>query len=55
MLLGHREILGMNPLQADWIESQTKTLDAIIERGSITPAERQKMVRGAQLVLYSVL
>ncbi len=55
MLLGHREILGMKPLQAGWIEGQTKTLDAIIKRGSITPAERQKMVRGAQLVLYSVL
>lgn len=55
ILLGHREALGVKPLQAAWIEGQMKILDAILERGSVTPAERRKMVRGAQLVLYSVL
>jgi hypothetical protein len=55
MLLSHKEGLGIKALQVAWIESQTKTLDKVIKRGSITPAERRKMVRAAQVVLYSVL
>ncbi len=54
-LLDHREDLEMKPLSIALIRSQLKTLDAVIERGTITPSERQRMLRGAQVILYSVL
>jgi Zn-dependent M28 family amino/carboxypeptidase len=55
LLLDHRDKLEIKPLPTALIRSQLKTLDAVIERGSITPSERQRMLRGAQVVLYSVL
>ncbi len=41
--------------QAFLMRNALRTLDVVIERGSITPAERIAMVRIAQLVLVSVL
>ncbi len=55
LLLEHRDELEMKPLSVALIRAQVKTLNAVIERGTITPSERQGMLRGAQVILYSVL
>ena len=55
LLLDHRDDLEMKPLSAALIQAQLKTLDAVIQRGKITDSERQRMLRGAQVILYSVL
>ncbi|HEU5117204.1 MAG TPA: M28 family peptidase, partial [Isosphaeraceae bacterium] len=55
LLLEHRDELEMKPLSVALIRAQIKTLSAVIERGTITPSERQRMLRGAQVILYSVL
>ncbi len=55
ILLDHSEQLKMKPVQMRWISGQLKTFDEIIERGKITPSERTRMVRIAQIVLYTVL
>lgn len=55
ILLDHREQLAMKPLAEGLVRTQLKVLDAVIERGKITEGERARMLRGAQIILYSVL
>ncbi len=54
-LLQHREELQIKGPQAALMTSTIGQLDAIIDRGEITSAERTRMVRVAQIVLFSVL
>jgi hypothetical protein len=54
-LLAHRDELKIKGLPLSLMTKNLPTLDAIIDRGTITPAERSKLLRVAQYVLYSVL
>lgn len=54
-LLAHREELKIGRAQVLLMSNTLRSLDAIIARGTITPAERTGMVRAAQIVLISVL
>jgi hypothetical protein len=54
-LLNHGGQLSLKPIQAGWLKSQIEVLEEAIERGSLTPSERRRMVINAQLVLYSIL
>lgn len=54
-LLDQGAKLRVKPLQAGWLKSQIRDLDDAIQRGVLTPVERQRMLLNAQMVLYSVL
>lgn len=54
-LLEHSEQLKIGGPQALLMRTCLRTLDAVVARGKITPAERSGMVRVAQIVLLSVL
>jgi hypothetical protein len=54
-LLEHRDQLSIKPVILLLMNRTVDQLDAIVARGSITPAERTRMVRAVQAVLFSVL
>ena len=54
-LLEHRDDLEIPPAVAVLMRNALRNLDAVVARGTITPAERSAMVRIAQVVLVSVL
>jgi hypothetical protein len=54
-LLDHRETLKIGPAQAILMKNALRNLDAVLQRGTITPAERAGLVQVARLVLVSVL
>jgi hypothetical protein len=54
ILLEHRAVLKIPPLQARLMTNTLSSLDPIIERGTITPGERSGMVNVARLVLFSL-
>ena len=53
--LDHRKDLNIGPTKAAIMTNALRTLDAVAERGSITPSERASMIRVAQLILFTVL
>jgi Zn-dependent M28 family amino/carboxypeptidase len=53
-LMEHRVDLRIGPAQALLIGNALRTLDAVAERGSITPEERSGVIRVAQFVLISL-
>jgi hypothetical protein len=55
MLLDHKDELKIKPAVVVLMNRTLAQLDAIAERGAITPAERRVMVRAAQIVLFTVL
>jgi hypothetical protein len=54
-LLDHKDELQIKPAVILLMNRTLAQLDAIAERGTITPAERKSMVRAAQIVLFTVL
>ena len=54
ILLDHREALGIKGVTLVLMRNCLRTLDVIIARGSITPAERSGVLRVAQVVLFSI-
>lgn len=54
-LLDHRDDLHVKEFHASLMASTLRTLEGIIDRGAITPAERRSVLRVAQVVLFSVL
>ncbi len=54
-LLDHRADLKIPAFQAGLMSSAIRTLDDALARGSLTPAERSRVVRTAQVVLFTVL
>lgn len=54
-LIEHRDELKIKSLPMSMMTNNLRTLDAILDRGTITPAERSRLLRVAQFVLYSVL
>lgn len=54
-LLAHKDELKIKPGVVGLMTRTSAQLDVIVERGTITPAERTSVVRIAQLVLFSVL
>lgn len=54
-LLSNRDALKIGAAQALLMTNALRTLDAIVERGAITPDERVGMVRMARIILFSVL
>jgi hypothetical protein len=53
-LLDHRQELKIAPAQTLLMTNTLHSLDAIVARGTITPAERTAMVNVARIVLFSV-
>ncbi len=53
--LDHRDALKIGPAKALIMASTLRDLDTIVARGSITSDERTRMIRVAQLVLFTVL
>ena len=54
MLLEHREKLAIGSPQVFIMNNTLRSLDAIMERGVITPEERTGMVRAARIILLSI-
>ena len=54
ILLDHRDDLKIGPAQALVMKNTLKSLDAILARGSITPAERTGVVRVVRILLLSL-
>jgi hypothetical protein len=54
ILLEHRAKLKIVPVQALLMTNTLRSLDVIVERGTITPSERTGMVNVARLVLFSL-
>ena len=55
ILLAHREALKIQGTQVGLLTSTLDQLEHIVARGTFTPAERSRIVRVAQLILYTVL
>jgi hypothetical protein len=53
-LLEHRQKLKIAPAQTLLMSNTLRSLDAIVARGTITPAERTAMVNVARIILISV-
>lgn len=53
--LGHREELKIGPTKALLMANTLRALDAIVDRGTMTPEERIGVVRVARFVLISTL
>jgi hypothetical protein len=49
------EQLKIGAPQLFLINNMLATLDGIVERGSITPDERARMIQAARVVLFTVL
>lgn len=54
-LLEHRDDLKIKPAITALMTSTLRSLDAIVERGVITPAERGRIVRAAQIIMFTTL
>jgi hypothetical protein len=54
VLLANREVLKIAPAQCLLMTNTLRSLDAIVARGTITPAERVTMVNVARVVLLSL-
>jgi hypothetical protein len=53
-LLEHKDALKIGDYQASVIRQTIRTVDEIADRGSMTPAERSRIARTAQLILFTV-
>ena len=53
-LLDHRDDLKLTPFQVSMMEQTIKTVDEIDRRGSMTLAERNRIARTAQVILFTV-
>ncbi len=53
-LVENREALGLGTPQLFLLNSTLPTLDAIIARGVITPAERSSVIQAARIVLLMI-
>jgi hypothetical protein len=53
-LLEHREGLGLGTAQLFLLNTTLPSLDAIIARGVITPAERSSIIQAARIVLLMI-
>ena len=53
-LLENREALGLGRAQLFLLNNTLPTLDAIIARGVITPAERSSVIQAARIVLLMI-
>lgn len=53
-LLENREALKLGTAQVFLLNSTLPTLDAIIARGAMTPAERSSVVQAARIVLLMI-
>jgi hypothetical protein len=53
-LLDHREVLAIGPYQLNLMNKTILTIDEISRRGSMTPAERSKIARTAQFIMFTV-
>jgi hypothetical protein len=54
-LLTHRETFEIGGPKAQMMTNALRQLDAIVARGTITPAERAGMVTMARIVILSIL
>lgn len=55
ILSEHGESLNVGVAQAFVIKNTLALLDGIVERGTITPDERARVIQGARIVLFTVL
>jgi len=55
ILLKNRDALKIGGVQNVLMNNALRTLDSIVERGTITPEERTSVIRVARVVLFSVL
>lgn len=55
LLNDHKEMLKIKPFQAGLLARELDELEGVVKRGSITPAERGRAVRVAQLIMITVL
>jgi hypothetical protein len=55
ILSAHGESLKIGVAQAFVIKSTLALLDDIVQRGTITPEERARVIQGARIVLFTVL
>ena len=53
-LLVHKDRLKIGDYQVGMIGQTIRTIDAIADRGSMTPAERGKIARTAQVIMFTV-
>ncbi len=53
-LLEHRQALNIGPYQVALMGQTIRTVDAIADRGTMTAAERSRIVRAAQVILFTV-
>lgn len=53
LLRANRDVLGINAAQIYLLDGGLKTLDAVIVRGRITPAERASMLQTARIILMT--
>ncbi len=55
LLNDHKDMLKIKPFQAGLLARELDELEGAVKRGSITPAERGRAVRVAQLIMITVL
>jgi Peptidase family M28 len=53
-LLDHREAFKIGAYQISLMDQTIRTIDEIARRGSMTPAERSRIARTAQIVMFTV-
>ncbi len=53
-LLAHKEALKIGDYQVNLMGQTIRTIDEIAGRGSMTPSERSKIARTAQVILFTV-
>jgi hypothetical protein len=51
----HKDMLKIKPFQAGLLARELDELEGVVKRGTITPAERTRAVRVAQLIMITVL
>jgi Zn-dependent M28 family amino/carboxypeptidase len=54
ILSANRALLKIGPVQVYLIENTLQLLDGVVNRGSITPEERARMIQAARVVLFTV-
>ncbi len=55
ILLEHADDLQTNSLQQSIMKNTIDLADDVLKRGAMTPAERSKLVRNAQIILFTVV
>ena len=53
-LLAHRESLKIGPYQVGLMNQTIRLVEGIAERGAMTPSERSRIARTAQIILFTV-